>query len=64
MDEAMIAFTSGMLLCLDREQHLTYILGQIFWVTDIVAAEVLEITCASFRQRLARAPGPAQLNER
>jgi RNA polymerase sigma factor (sigma-70 family) len=53
--EAMIACTSGMLLCLDREQRLTYILGAILCVTDIVAAEVLEISCENFRQRLARA---------
>ncbi len=53
--EAMIACTTGMLLCLDRDQRLTYILGEIFWVTDVVAAEVLEITCENFRQRLARA---------
>jgi hypothetical protein len=53
--EAMTACTSGMLLCLDREQRLSYILGQIFGVTDTVAAEVLEITCENFRQRLARA---------
>jgi RNA polymerase sigma factor (sigma-70 family) len=53
--EAMIACTSGMLLCLDREQRLSYILGEILGVTDAVAAEVLEITCENFRQRLARA---------
>jgi len=53
--EAMVACTTGMLLCLDREQRLTYILGEIFAVTDAVAAEVLEISCDNFRQRLARA---------
>src|SRR5882672_5571415 len=53
--EAMLACTSGMLLCLDREQCLTYILGEIFGVTDAVAAEVLEISGENFRQRLARA---------
>jgi RNA polymerase sigma factor (sigma-70 family) len=53
--EAMLACTTGMLLCLDREQRLTYILGEIFGVADAVAAEVLEITCENFRQRLARA---------
>jgi RNA polymerase sigma factor (sigma-70 family) len=53
--EAMIACTSGMLLCLDREQRLSYILGEILGVTDTVAAEVLEITSENFRQRLARA---------
>jgi RNA polymerase sigma factor (sigma-70 family) len=53
--EAMIGCVSGMLLCLDREQRLTYILGAIFGVTDTVAAELLEISCENFRQRLARA---------
>jgi RNA polymerase sigma factor (sigma-70 family) len=53
--EAMLACTSGMLLCLDREQRLAYILGAIFGVSDTVAAEVLEITTENFRQRLARA---------
>src|ERR1700719_3862559 len=53
--EAMIACTTGMLLCLDRDQRLTYILGEIFGVTDVVAAEVLEVTCENFRQRLTRA---------
>jgi RNA polymerase sigma factor (sigma-70 family) len=53
--EAMLACTSGMLLCLDREQRLAYILGAIFEVSDTVAAEVLEITSENFRQRLARA---------
>ena len=46
--EAMISCTSGMLLCLDREQRLTFILGAIFEVSDTVAAEVLEITPDSF----------------
>jgi RNA polymerase sigma factor (sigma-70 family) len=53
--EAMLACTSGMLLCLDREQRLAYILGAILGVTDTVAAEVLELTSENFRQRLARA---------
>ena len=52
--EEMLSCTSGMLLCLDREQRLTFILGAIFEVSDTVAAEVLEITPDNFRQRLAR----------
>ena len=52
--EAMLSCTTGMLLCLDREQRLTFILGAIFDVSDTVAAEVLEITPDNFRQRLAR----------
>jgi hypothetical protein len=42
-----------MLLCLDREQRLVYILGEIFEVTDGVGAELLEISRENFRQRLA-----------
>jgi hypothetical protein len=53
--EAMLACTSGTLLCLDREQRLAYILGAIFGVSDTIAAEVLEITPENYRQRLARA---------
>ena len=53
--EVMLACTSGMLLCLDREQRMAYILGGILSVSDTVAAEVLEITTDNFRQRLARA---------
>ena len=55
VDEARISCTSGMLLCLDREQRLIYILGEIFEVTDVVGAELLEISRENFRQRLARA---------
>jgi RNA polymerase sigma factor (sigma-70 family) len=53
--EAMIACTSGMLLCLDREQRIAYILGEILGVTDAVAVEVLGVTAENFRQRLSRA---------
>lgn len=55
VDEARIGCTSGMLLCLDREQRLVFILGSIFGVTDRVAAELLELGRDNFRQRLARA---------
>jgi RNA polymerase sigma factor (sigma-70 family) len=53
--EARIGCTSGMLLCLDREQRLIYILGDIFGVSDSVGAELLELSRDNFRQRLARA---------
>ena len=55
VDEARIGCTSGMLLCLTREQRLTYILGEIFGVSDVVGAELLEISRANFRQKLSRA---------
>jgi len=53
--EARIGCTSGMLLCLDREQRLIYVLGEIFGVTDLVGGELLEISRENFRQKLARA---------
>jgi len=55
VDEARIGCTAGMLLCLERDQRLIYILGEIFGVTDTVGAELLEITPDTYRQRLARA---------
>ena len=53
--EARIGCTSGMLLCLDRGQRLTFILGSIFEVSDAVGAELLELSRDNFRQKLARA---------
>ena len=55
VEEARIGCVSGMLLCLDREQRLIYILGEIFGVTDGVGAELLDISRENFRQKLARA---------
>jgi len=55
VDEARITCTAGMLLCLDRQQRLVYILGEIFEVTDAIGADLLQISRANFRQRLARA---------
>jgi RNA polymerase sigma factor (sigma-70 family) len=55
VDEARIGCSSGMLLCLDREQRLVYILGDIFCVSDAVGAELLETSRDNFRQKLSRA---------
>jgi len=53
--EARIGCTAGMLLCLDRDQRIVYILGDIFEVTDTIGAELLDLTPDAFRQRLTRA---------
>ena len=55
VEEAKIGCTSGMLLCLDREQRLVYILGSILGVPDRVGADLLEVSREAFRQKLARA---------
>jgi len=65
VDEAKISCTTGMLLCLAREQRLVYILGEIFEVSDAVGAELLDISQDNFRQRPdSRPPGSPQLHER
>jgi len=55
VEEARIGCTTGMLLCLDREQRLVYVLGHIFGVADTIGGELLEISRDSFRQKLSRA---------
>jgi RNA polymerase sigma factor (sigma-70 family) len=55
VEEAKIACTTGMLLCLDRKQRLIFTLGEIFGASDTVGGEVLEMTADNFRQCLARA---------
>ncbi len=47
--------TMGMLLCLDREQRLAYILGEGFEVSSEEGAHIMEVTPATFRKRLSRA---------
>jgi len=55
IEEVKFGCMSGMLLCLDREQRLTFILGEVFGIDHRLASEFLEITPDNFRQRLARA---------
>lgn len=55
LEEVKIGCTLGMLLCLDRDHRLAYILGDIVELEHREAAEVLEITPAAYRKRLSRA---------
>jgi len=55
VEEAKISCTTGMLLCLDRQQRLIFILGEIFGASDTVASEILKISADKFRQSLSRA---------
>jgi RNA polymerase sigma factor (sigma-70 family) len=54
-EEVKIGCTQGMLLCLDREHRLAYILGEVFEVSGEEAAGILDIEPAAFRKRLSRA---------
>ena len=53
--EVKFRCTSAMLICLDREQRLIYLLGDSFGVDHNVGAEILEITPQNFRVKLSRA---------
>jgi RNA polymerase sigma factor (sigma-70 family) len=55
LEEVKIGCTLAMLQCLDREQRLAYILGEIIELDHNEAAEVLETTPAAYRKRLSRA---------
>jgi RNA polymerase sigma factor (sigma-70 family) len=55
VEEAKIGCTTGVLLCLNREQRLIYVLSEIFGVSDAVGAELFDITRENFRQKLSRA---------
>ncbi len=55
VEEAKIACTTGMLLCLDRRQRLVFVLAEMFGVSDSVGSEILEMSPENFRQSLSRA---------
>jgi RNA polymerase sigma factor (sigma-70 family) len=55
IEEVKLFCTHGMLLCLDREHRLAYILGEILELGSDEGAEILEITAEAFRKRLSRA---------
>ncbi len=53
--EVMMSCIHVLLLCLDRELRLAYILGELFDVTGDQGAFILDTTPAAFRKRLSRA---------
>jgi RNA polymerase sigma factor (sigma-70 family) len=54
-EEVKIGCTQAMLLCLEREDRVAYILGDVFELHSEQAGSVLDISAPAFRQRLARA---------
>lgn len=55
IEEVKISCTAGMLLCLDREQRLVLVLGDVFEIDHQLGADFFEISPDNFRQRLSRA---------
>jgi RNA polymerase sigma factor (sigma-70 family) len=56
-EEVKIGCTQAMLLCLDRDERIAYILGDVFELRSDEAGEVLDIEPAAYRKRLSRARG-------
>jgi RNA polymerase sigma factor (sigma-70 family) len=54
-EEVKLGCTAGMLLCLDRDQRLAYVLGDVLQLSGEDGAYVCGITEPAFRQRLTRA---------
>lgn len=53
--EAKISCMKGMLLCLDREQRMIFIIGELFEFKDTIGSEIMEISKENFRVKLHRA---------
>jgi RNA polymerase sigma factor (sigma-70 family) len=53
--EMQISCMSGMLMCLNEEQRLIYILGDTFGIDHNLGAEIFEISPQNFRIKLHRA---------
>lgn len=55
IEEAKLSCMKAMLLCLDREQRLIFILGELFEFPDSVGSEVMDLSKENFRIKLYRA---------
>lgn len=55
LNELRIACTMAMLLCLDMNHRIAYVLGDILEIEHGDAADILEISKDNFRKRLSRA---------
>jgi RNA polymerase sigma factor (sigma-70 family) len=60
VEEIRISCLQGLLLCLDREHRLAFLLVDVFDVSSEQGAAILEITPTAFRKRLSRARGRIQ----
>lgn len=55
VEEVKISCMFGMLLCLNREQRMIFVLGFILGASDRIGADIMNISRDNFRQRLSRA---------
>jgi RNA polymerase sigma factor (sigma-70 family) len=54
-EEVKLGCTLGMLLCLDRDDRLAYVLSDVFDIPSAEAAFICGVTPAAFRKRASRA---------
>jgi len=57
VEEAKISCMSGMLMCLDREQRLIYVMGDIFNIDHSLGSEIFGLSSSNYRKKLSRARG-------
>jgi len=55
VEEAKISCMSGMLMCLDREQRLIYVLGDVFDLDHKVGSKIFKVSQTNYRKKLSRA---------
>jgi len=55
IEEAKLDCLQGILICLDKEVRIAFILGIVFGVTSEEGAYILDITPEAFRKRVSRA---------
>ena len=55
IEELRINCTTGLLMCLSRDQRMVYILGELFNIGHNLGGEILEISPGNFRVKLMRA---------
>ena len=55
IEESKVSCMAGMLMCLDREQRLIYIVGELFEIDHNMGSEIFGTSPANFRQKLSRA---------
>jgi RNA polymerase sigma factor (sigma-70 family) len=55
VEEVKLGCTLGMLLCLDRDHRLAYVLSDVFAIPSTDAAYICDTTAAAFRKRASRA---------
>lgn len=55
IEEAKLSCMKAMLLCLDREQRLIFIIGELFEISAVGGSEIMEISRENFRVKLHRA---------